>query len=92
MKEKELLEKLAERWGIAPKAAANFLNDYHAEVKDALKTHGEVTINCMGKYVLQHRPERDVRNPATGQMVRAAAKTVAKWVPNKKFKDEMFGA
>lgn len=89
MKEKELLEKLASKWGIPAKAAKVFVDDYHAEIQDALKKNGEVTLNDMGKYVVQNKPAREARNPMTGETVKVPAKTVAKWRPNKKFKDSV---
>ena len=91
MREKELLAQLAEKRGISIKEAESILDDYNAIVKNALKKGEEVVLNDMGKFVVQARPAREARNPMTGQTVKVPAKTVAKWKPNKKFKDEVFG-
>ncbi|MCL2587277.1 MAG: HU family DNA-binding protein [Firmicutes bacterium] len=91
MREKEFIEKLAEKWEVTKKEAEAFMDAYHALVKEVLKKNGELTLNDMGKYVLQNRPAREARNPMTGETVKVPAKTVAKWRPNKKFKDEVFG-
>ena len=89
MKEKEFIELLAQKSGLGVKMCATIVQGYNETVREVLKAHGELTINSMGKYVYQEKPERQVRNPGTGEMVTAAAKTVVKWQPNKKFKDAM---
>ena len=89
MKEKEFIELLAQKSGLDIKMCATIVQGYNETVREVLKEHGELTINAMGKYVYQELPERQVRNPGTGEMVMSKPKTVAKWLPNKKFKDEM---
>lgn len=92
MKEKELLDQLAEKRGVSKKEAESWLDDYNTIVKDALKKGEEVVINDMGKYTVQSKPAREARNPATGETVKVPAKSVAKWKPNKKFTDDVFAA
>ena len=92
MKEKELLEKLAEKRGVSKKEAEQWLDDYTEIIKTALKGGEEVVLNDMGKYIVQNKPAREARNPMTGEMVKVPAKSVAKWRPNKKFKDEVLAA
>lgn len=89
MKEKELLEQLAEKRGVSKKEAEAWLDDYNLIVKGALKKGEEVVLNDMGKFIVQNKPAREARNPMTGATVKVPAKTVAKWRPNKKFKDEV---
>ena len=91
MKEKEFLELLSQKWEMTPKVAAGFIAGYHESLIEVLKSNGEVTINAVGKYKLQHKPEREARNPVTGMTVKVPAKTVVKFSPNKKLKDEMMG-
>ena len=91
MKEKEFIELLAAKSGLGVQVCANVVHEYNKAVREVLKEHGELTINSMGKYVYQQKPAREVRNPGTGQMVMSGPKTVVKWQPNKKFKDEMAG-
>jgi len=90
MKQKEFVEKLAERSETPAKVVEAFMEHYNGLMKEVLKSHGEVTINEMGKFVLQNKPARTAKNPMTGETVQVPAKTVAKWKPNKKFKDAMF--
>ena len=89
MREKEFVEKLAEKWDISKKEAQGRFDDFNAVLSAMLLEHGQVTMNAMGKYVLQAKPAREARNPMTGETVKVPAKTVAKWQPNKKFKDEV---
>ena len=89
MKEREFLQLLAQKTETDLKAVTQLVNAYHDGLKEVLKTSGELTINSMGKYVYQQLPERQVRNPGTGEMVTAAPKTAIKWLPNKKFKEDM---
>ena len=91
MREKEFVEKLAEKWGITKKEAEARMDEYHETIKEVLKAGGQLTLNDMGKFVVQERPAREARNPMTGETVKVPAKTVAKWRPNKKFKDEVLG-
>ena len=88
MKEKEFLELLATKFEMQPKIAANFIASYHEVLKEALKSHGEVT-TAIGKYKLNHKPAGEARNPFSGETVSVPAKTVVKFAPNKKLKDEM---
>ena len=89
MKEKELLDQLAQKWGVSTKQAADFLGDFTDAFCKALLEHGEITLKALGKFVLQAKPAREARNPMTGEMVKVPAKTVAKWRPNKGFKDDV---
>jgi len=91
MKEKEFVAKLAEKWGISQKEAQQRVDDVYSTKKEVIRECGELTINDMGKWIVQERPARTARNPMTGEEVKVPAKTVAKWRPNKKFKDEVFG-
>ena len=91
MKEKEFIQLLAEKSNLDVKMCETIVHGYNETVREVLKKHGELTINSMGKYIYQVLPEREVRNPATGEKMMAKPKVVAKWQPNKKFKDEMGG-
>ena len=92
MKEKEFVEKLAEKRQITKKEAQELVDDVIGMMKEIMKTGEELVFNGMGKFFVQNRPAREARNPMTGETVKVPAKTVAKWRPNKKFKDEVFGA
>jgi len=89
MNEKDFIDKMAEKRGITKKEAKELIDDYNSLKKEALLEAGTLTINDMGKYILQEKPAREARNPMTGETVKVPAKTVVKWRPNKKFKDEV---
>lgn len=83
----ELVDALAEKTGL-PKAKAREVLDAHAEiVVDELKTNGSVQLAGIGKLKLGDRPEREGRNPATGEKMTIKASKTVKFSGGKKFKD-----
>jgi len=89
MREKEFVDKLAAKRDISKKEAESIVEDFGIILSEGLLAVGQVVFNDLGKFVLQAKPAREARNPMTGETVKVPAKTVAKWQPNKKFKDEV---
>ena len=54
---------------------------------DALKDGDSVSLPGFGQFVTKHRPSREIRNPATGQMMMTKAKTSAQFKPASAMKD-----
>ncbi|MFH1366376.1 MAG: HU family DNA-binding protein [Patescibacteria group bacterium] len=83
----QLLNVLAEKTTLAKKQVAMFL-DVLAEVAYSnVKSNGEFTLPGIGKLVKKHRAARMGRNPATGETIKIAAKTVVKFRVAKAAKD-----
>ena len=83
----ELSSALAERTGLTKAKAKEFL-DAHAELLiEELKQQGSVQLAGIGKLKMGERPDRQGRNPATGEPIKIAAKTTVKFRVGKAMKD-----
>ncbi len=77
MTKTQLVAALAEAMGSDKKTASAALDGIADVVAKEVASGGTVTIPGIGKVVCRARPERTVRNPATGEtMTKAADKTV----------------
>ena len=81
---------LAEKWDLSKKDAEDQYNAFvellYTEIKGEA---GEVVLPGLGKFSKKHRKARKGRNPATGEEIQIAAKTVLKFAVNKAAKDEL---
>lgn len=84
---KDIIDYTAGINSVSKAAASEILKDAFAFIKDELASGGEVTIDKFGKFVPQHRAERQGRNPKTGEPITVEATTVVKFKPAKDFKD-----
>ena len=83
----ELVSALAEKTGTTKAQAKAFL-DAHAElIVDELKASGSVQLPGIGKLKLGDRPERQGRNPSTGEAITIKAAKTVKFSGGKSFKD-----
>jgi len=77
MTKTQLVAALAEEMGTDKKTATVALDAVGALVTREVANGGAVTLPGIGKIFCRARPERQVRNPATGEtMTKAADKTV----------------
>jgi DNA-binding protein HU-beta len=83
----QLLDMLATSTGSAKKDALNFLNALVEGAYKEVKRAGEFVIPGLGKLVKIDRAARMGRNPATGETIKIAAKTVVKFRVAKAAKD-----
>src|SRR3954453_15876932 len=91
MKKRDLAQAVASHTDVDPKVAAKII-DGTLEVILATVAKGEdVALTGFAKFSKVKRPARMARNPATGEAVKVKAKTVAKIVPLKGFKDVVLG-
>ena len=79
MTKSQLLEKIAELSGISKKQAAEFYDGFVELAYSEVKNAGEFNLPGLGKLVKKHRKARQGRNPATGETIQIAAKTVCKF-------------
>ena len=79
MTKAQMLNALAEKTGMAKKDVAGFLDDLASLAYDEVKNNGEFVLPGFGKMVKAHRKARMGVNPATGEKIQIAAKTVAKF-------------
>lgn len=87
MTKSEVLNALAEKTGMSRKEVAGWIETFVALAYEETKNSGEFTIPGLGKLLKKHREARMGRNPATGESIRIAAKTVVKFRVAKAAKD-----
>lgn len=82
-----IVAALAEATSLSKKDVATLL-DAHADMAlKEVKKNGEFVVAGLGKLVKIDRPARMGRNPATGESIKIAAKTVVKFRVAKAAKD-----
>lgn len=87
MTKSQLLTTLAEKTEMSKKDVALFLDELAALAYSEVKNEGEFVVPGFGKLVKAHRKARMGRNPATGEAIQIAAKTVVKFRLAKAAKD-----
>ena len=58
-------------------------------IGQSLQDGNEINLPGFGKFAVKDKPERDVRNPKTGEMMTVAAKRVFSFTPAKALKDRI---
>lgn len=89
MTKSETLQALADKLGKTRKEVSEMLDAVVALAYAETKKSGEFTIPGLGKLQKKHRAARMGRNPATGEQIHIAAKTVVKFRVAKAAKDSI---
>lgn len=89
MTKSETLQALAEKLGKTRKEVSEMVDALVALAYSETKKSGEFTIPGLGKLQKKHRAARMGRNPATGEQIQIAAKTVVKFRVAKAAKDSI---
>ncbi|HRZ95233.1 MAG TPA: HU family DNA-binding protein [Candidatus Moranbacteria bacterium] len=79
MTKTQTLSALAEKTGLAKKDVAAFMDELAALAYSEVKKNGQFVLPGFGKMVKVNRKARMGVNPATGEKIKIAAKTVAKF-------------
>ena len=87
MTKAQLLDALAEKTELSKKDVNTVLDELATLAYFEVKTNGEFVVPGFGKLVKAHRKARMGRNPATGESIKIAAKTVVKFRLAKAAKD-----
>ncbi len=90
MNKKQLVGAVASQCGCTQAQAAEFFEAFSGAIVGHLKSEGdgsEVNMPGFGKFVAKHRPSREMRNPATGQMMMSKAKTGIQFKASAALKD-----
>ena len=87
MTKSALLAMLAEATTMSKKDVASFLDTLAMTAYKEVKKTGVFVLPGFGKMVKVNRPARMGRNPATGEAIKIAAKTVVKFRLAKAAKD-----
>jgi len=91
MTKTQLVAALAEEMGADKKTAAAALEGIAAIVTREVGDGGAVTLPSIGKVFCRARPERMVRNPATGEQISKPADKTVKVTIAKALKDSVNG-
>ncbi|XOU94900.1 MAG: HU family DNA-binding protein [Candidatus Kerfeldbacteria bacterium] len=79
MTKSQLMTYLSEKSEMPKKDVIAFMELITETAYNEVKTNGEFTFPGIGKLVKKHRNARMGRNPATGETIQIAAKTVVKF-------------
>jgi DNA-binding protein HU-beta len=79
MTKSQVMSALAEKTGLAKKEVVAFMDTLTEMAYSEVKKNGEFVLPGFGKMVKVHRKARTGVNPATGEKIQIAAKTVAKF-------------
>ena len=87
MTKTQLVAAIADGMGSDKKSADAFLGTLTSIITNEVASGGAVTLPGLGKFACRARPERMVRNPATGEQFQKPADRVAKVTIAKALKD-----
>lgn len=87
MTKSQLMSALADKTGMSKKDVVGFMDTLTEMAYSETKKNGEFVLPGFGKMVKVHRKERMGVNPATGEKIKIAAKTVAKFRMSKAAKE-----
>lgn len=91
MTKTQFVAALADKMGSDKKTAAAALDALAEVVTSEVVAGGAVTLPGIGKIVCRTRPERQVRNPATNEIITKAADKAVKISVAKALKDSVNG-
>ncbi len=74
MTRKDLIDKVAEEFGIKKKDAEAVVKFLFKEITEALKRGERVSIQGFGVFDLKEQKERKIRNPRTGELIEVPRK------------------
>lgn len=87
----QLIAEMAEKMDTDKKRAAAALDALSTVILEQVAAGGAVTIPDVGKISCRDRPERMVRNPATGEQLKKAADRQVKVTVAKRLKESVNG-
>lgn len=91
MTKTQLVAALADKMDTDKKTAANALDALTGLITEEVSNGGAVTLPGVGKIYCRERPERMVRNPATGEQFKKEADKQVKVTVAKALKDSVNG-
>ncbi len=91
MTKTQLVAALSEKMDSDKKSANEALEAIISVITDEVSGGGAVTLPGVGKIYCRERPERMVRNPATGEQIKKDADKVVKMTIAKALKDSVNG-
>ena len=83
----ELIAKIAEAHGVTKAQAKSIVDDILKDVVNAAASGEEVSLPGFGKFKVKATPEREGRNPASGEKIKIAASKKLTFTSAKSVKD-----
>ena len=87
MNKTELVAAMADQAGLSKKDAEKALKAFTDVVAEELKKDGKVQLVGFGTFEVSERPEREGRNPKSGETMMIAASKAPKFKAGKALKD-----
>ncbi len=87
----QLVSHFADKFDLTKKVAGEIVDEMASVAVAETKKKGAFVLPGIGKTALVKRKARMGRNPATGEAIKIAAKTVIRIRPAKAFKDAVLG-
>lgn len=87
----ELSENLAEKHGLSKSDARAVVESIFGTIVDAVNAGEDVSLNGIGKFSLKETPEREGRNPSTGEAMTIQAQRKIAFAPAKAVKEKLNG-
>lgn len=91
MNNNDLAERLAATAGTTNAEARKLVDAVFAAITDAAAKGEEVSLNGFGKFKVKESPEREGRNPSTGETITIKAAKKLGFAPAKAVKDRLNG-
>jgi DNA-binding protein HU-beta len=85
----EIADKIAASNGMAKADAKSIVEAVFQAIADAAASDAETSIPGFGKFKVKASPEREGRNPATGEAMKIAASKKLAFTPAKALKDAL---
>jgi DNA-binding protein HU-beta len=87
MNKNELITKIAQDTSLNKKQVEDVLKSLAETIKSEVISSCEFTLQDVGKFKVNDKPEMERRNPRTGEMFKSPAKKVVKITPAKVLRD-----
>ena len=87
VKKGQLIERLAEKFGVSKKQSGEWLEAFIDEITKALRNGDKVNITGFGIFKVADRKAREGRNPKTGEAIHIAASKKPRFTPGKVLKE-----
>jgi DNA-binding protein HU-beta len=91
MNNNDLADVIAQAEGVTKADARKLVDAVFAAIGDAAAKGDEISLNGFGKFKVKDSPEREGRNPATGEAMTFKASKKLTFAPAKAVKDKLNG-
>lgn len=91
MNNSDLADTIASTAEVSKTDARKIVNAVFVAIADAAANGEEISLNSFGKFKVKDSPEREGRNPATGEAMTIKASKKLTFTPAKAVKDKLNG-